>query len=110
MTKEMIEHIRNNPKYQMLVKKRSRFAWTLSIIMLVVYYAFILTIAFDPQLLGTPLEEGKVTTIGIPVGIAIIIIAFALTGIYVKRANSEFDDLSREVKAELEKELEKDAS
>jgi len=110
MTKEMIEHIRNNPKYQMLVKKRSRFAWTLSIIMLVVYYAFILTIAFDPQLLGTPLEEGKVTTIGIPVGIAIIIIAFALTGIYVKRANSEFDDLSREVKAELEKELAKDAS
>jgi len=110
MTKEMIEHIRNNPKYQMLVKKRSRFAWTLSIIMLVVYYAFILTIAFDPQLLGTPLEEGKVTTVGIPVGIAIIIIAFALTGVYVKRANSEFDDLSREVKAELEKELAKDAS
>ncbi|RUM46023.1 MAG: DUF485 domain-containing protein [Hydrogenimonas sp.] len=110
MTKEMIEHIRNNPKYQMLVKKRSRFAWTLSIIMLVVYYAFILTIAFDPQLLGTPLGEGKVTTVGIPVGIAIIIIAFALTGVYVKRANSEFDDLSREVKAELEKELAKDAS
>jgi len=71
MTKEMIEHIRNNPKYQMLVKKRSRFAWTLSIIMLVVYYAFILTIAFDPQLLGTPLGEGKVTTVGIPVGIKV---------------------------------------
>jgi len=110
MTKEMIEHIKNNPKYQMLVKKRSRFAWTLSIIMLVVYYAFILTIAFDPQILGTPLEDDKVTTVGIPVGIAIIIIAFALTGVYVKRANSEFDDLSREVKAELEKELAKDAS
>ncbi|BDY13742.1 DUF485 domain-containing protein [Hydrogenimonas cancrithermarum] len=110
MTKEMIEHIRNNPKYQMLVKKRSKFAWTLSIIMLVVYYAFILTIAFDPHLLGIPLEEGKVTTIGIPVGVAIIVIAFALTGIYVKRANGEFDDLSREVKAELEKELAKDAS
>jgi len=110
MTKEMIEHIRSNPKYQMLVKKRSSFAWTLSIIMLVVYYAFILTIAFDPQLLGTPLGEDKVTTVGIPVGIAIIIIAFALTGIYVKRANSEFDDLSREVKEELEKELAKDVS
>ncbi|WP_457596056.1 DUF485 domain-containing protein [Hydrogenimonas sp.] len=108
MTKEAIEHIKHNPKYQELVRKRSRFAWTLSIIMLVVYYAFILTIAFDPKLLGTPIEQGKVMTVGIPVGIAIILIAFALTGIYVKRANGEFDDLSREVKAELEKELAKE--
>ena len=109
LSKEAIEHIKHNPKYQTLVAKRSRFAWTLSIIMLVVYYAFILTIAFDPGLLGTPLNEGEVMTVGIPVGIAIIVVAFALTGIYVRRANGEFDDLSREVKAELEKELAKDA-
>ena len=108
LTKEAIEHIKHNPKYRMLVQKRSKFAWTLSIIMLVVYYAFILTIAFDPQALGTPLNEGEVTTVGIPVGITIIIIAFALTGVYVNRANGEFDDLSREVKAELEKELAKE--
>ncbi len=107
LTKEAIEHIKHNPKYQMLVQKRSKFAWTLSIIMLVVYYAFILTIAFDPQLLGTPLKQGEVITVGIPVGIAIIIIAFVLTGIYVRRANGEFDDLSRKVKAELEAELAK---
>ncbi|WP_456323501.1 DUF485 domain-containing protein [Hydrogenimonas sp.] len=107
LTKEAIEHIKHNPKYQMLVQKRSKFAWTLSIIMLVVYYAFILTIAFDPQLLGTPLKQGEVMTVGIPVGIAIIIIAFVLTGIYVRRANGEFDDLSRKVKAELEAELAK---
>ena len=100
MTKEQIEHVRNNPKYQKLVRERSRFAWTLSIIMLVVYYAFIMTIAFDPSLLGIKMGEG-VMTVGIPVGIAIIIIAFALTGIYVKRANGEFDELSRQVKEEL---------
>jgi len=100
MTKEQIEHVRNNPKYQKLVKERSRFAWKLSIIMLVVYYTFILTIAFDPSVLGTKIGDG-VMTIGIPVGIAIIIIAFALTGIYVKRANGEFDELSHQVKEEL---------
>ncbi len=108
LTPEMIEHIKHNPKYQLLVTKRSKFAWTLSIVMLIVYYAFILTIAFDPSALGKPLSENSVTTIGIPIGIAIILIAFALTGIYVKRANGEFDDLSREVKEELEAELAKE--
>jgi len=100
MTKEQIEHVKNNPKYKKLVKERSKFAWTLSIIMLIVYYAFIMTIAFDPSILGTKMGEG-VMTIGIPIGIAIIFIAFALAGIYVKRANGEFDDLTKEVREEL---------
>jgi len=109
MTQEMIDHIKNNPKYQQLVKTRSAFAWKLSIVMLVVYYAFILAIAFDPKLLGTPLSADSVTTVGIPVGMAIIFVAFILTGLYVRRANGEFDTLSREVKAELERDMAKEA-
>jgi uncharacterized membrane protein (DUF485 family) len=66
--------------------------------MLVVYFAFILTIAFNPSLLGTPLSEGSVTTVGIPIGMAVIIFAFVITGIYTKRANSEFDDLNNKIK------------
>lgn len=100
MTHEQVEQIRNNPKYQELVSKRSAFAWMLSIVMLVIYYAFIMVIAFKPEVLGTKIGDG-VMTVGIPVGIVIIIIAFALTGIYVRRANSEFDDLSQQVKDEL---------
>ncbi|SFZ97876.1 Putative membrane protein, clustering with ActP [hydrothermal vent metagenome] len=100
MTKTQIEQVKNNPKYQKLVRERSKFAWTLSIIMLVVYYAFIMTIAFDPSILGTKIGGG-VITIGIPIGIAIIFIAFILAGIYVKRANGEFDQLTREVREEL---------
>ncbi len=100
MTHEMVEQIKNNPKYQELVSKRNSLAWTLSIIMLVVYYAFILVIAFDPSLLGAKMGSG-VITVGIPVGIAIIFIAFALTGVYVKKANSEFDDLTKQIKDEI---------
>ena len=100
MTHEQVEQIKNNPKYQELVTKRSSFAWTLSVIMLVIYYAFIMIIAFNPEILGAKTGEG-VMTVGIPVGIAIIIIAFALTGIYVKRANGEFDELAQQVKDEL---------
>ncbi len=100
MTKESVERIKSNPKYQKLVRERSRFAWTLSIIMLVVYYAFIMVIAFEPSIFGAKIGSG-VITLGIPVGIAIIIISFVLAGIYVRRANGEFDRLTQEVKDEL---------
>jgi uncharacterized membrane protein (DUF485 family) len=100
----MVEKIQSNPSYQKLVTERSSFAWKLTITILVVYYAFILFIAFSPETLGTSISGGMATW-GIPVGIAIIVFAFALTGIYVKRANSEFDDLLKEVKDEVEKEM-----
>ena len=98
MKKEHVEAIKNDPNFQELVSKRSAFAWTLTIAMLVVYFAFILTIAFNPSALGTPLSSDSVTTVGIPVGIAVIIFAFVLTGVYVRRANSEFDELTEKIK------------
>jgi uncharacterized membrane protein (DUF485 family) len=97
----MVEKIQANPSYQKLVTERSSFAWKLTITILVVYYAFILLIAFSPATLGASLSGGM-TTVGIPVGIAIIVFAFVLTGIYVKRANNEFDDLLNDVKKEVE--------
>ena len=100
MTQETIQRIKNNPKYQQLVTTRSKFAWTLSIIMLVVYYTFVMVIAFKPALLGTKIGAG-VMTLGIPVGVAIILIAFILAGLYVKRANGEFDKLTQEIRDEL---------
>jgi uncharacterized membrane protein (DUF485 family) len=98
MRKELVDKIKANPDYQHLVKTRSAFAIKLTITMLVVYFAFILTIAFEPALLGTPLSADSVTTIGIPIGMAIIVFAFILTGIYTKRANTEFDDLTNKIK------------
>jgi len=98
MNKELVDKIKANPDYQELVSKRTGFSIKLSVAMLVVYFTFILTIAFNPSALGTPISSDSVTTIGIPIGIAIIIFAFVLTGIYTKRANGEFDDLSNKIK------------
>ena len=98
MNKELVEKIKANPDYQKLVKTRTGFAIKLSISMLVVYFTFILTIAFNPSALGVPLSDDTVTTIGIPIGVAIIVFAFVLTGIYTKRANGEFDDLANKIK------------
>jgi len=98
MNKELVEKIKANPDYQELVAKRTGFSIKLSVAMLVVYFTFILTIAFNPSALATPMSADSVTTIGIPIGIAIIVFAFVLTGIYTSRANGEFDDLANKVK------------
>ncbi|MCC6076195.1 DUF485 domain-containing protein [Pseudomonas sp. GCM10022188] len=92
-----------NPRFQELVAKRGRFAWLLAIIMLVAYYAFILVIAFDPKLLGAPLSEGGIITWGIPAGLGLIFLSFILTGIYVQRANGEFDRITQEIINEAQK-------
>ena len=96
-----VDKIRDNPKYQELIRKRTRFSWTMAIIMLVIYYTFIMIIAFAPGFLGTPIAAGAVTTVGIPIGIGVIISAFLLTGIYVLRANTQFDRLNKEIKEEV---------
>ncbi len=95
--------IAENPKFKELVRSRTAFAWTLSILMLVVYQAFILLVAYMPGFLAKPLWEGSVATIGIPIGIGVIVFAFIVTGIYVSRANSHYDDLTRELKQEITK-------
>lgn len=92
-----VDHIRNNPKFTELVAKRNAFAWTLSAAMLIIYFGFILIIAFNKAWLGTLLSPGGVTTIGFPIGVGVILSAIALTGIYVYRANGEFDEMNRQI-------------
>jgi len=92
-----VQKIMDNPKYRELVRRRSTFAWSLTALILVIYYGFIFLIAYDPSFLGTPLSEGSITTIGFPLGVAVIVISILLTGIYVRRANGEFDDLTKQL-------------
>jgi uncharacterized membrane protein (DUF485 family) len=94
------DRIINNPKFQELVRERSSFAWTLSIVMLVIYYGFILLVAFGKGFLATKIGGG-VTSIGIIIGLGVIISAFVLTGIYTQRANSRFDELTENLTREL---------
>ena len=100
MNDELVQRIKNNSKYQELVKKRNSFAIKLSIFVLVMFYAYILTIAFNPSILGTLTGEG-VMTVAFPVAAAIIIISFFTTLIYVKRANGEFESLTNEIKDDV---------
>jgi uncharacterized membrane protein (DUF485 family) len=103
MSESAYQALANNPKFQELVRSRTSFAWTMSFIILAAYLGFILLIAFDPGFLATPLYEGATTTVGIPVGVGVIVFAFILTGIYVVRANGRFDELTQELIKDVSK-------
>jgi uncharacterized membrane protein (DUF485 family) len=85
--------VARDPNYLALKSRRSRFGWWLALAMMVVYYGFILLVAFNKPFLATRLGEG-VTTIGMPLGLGIILFTVAITAFYVRRANSEFDALN----------------
>lgn len=92
--------IQNNPRFKELVATRGRFAWLLSAIVLGMYIAFILLIAFAPQLLGARIGSSSITW-GIPLGVGLILASFILTWIYVRRANGEFDRMTQAILEEV---------
>lgn len=100
MEDDLVKKIKSNPKYQKLVSTRSTYGWTLTWIMMAVYYGFILLIAFDKELLSSKMGAG-VMTWGMPIGLFVIVFTVIITGIYVRRANSEFDDLTAEIRKEV---------
>lgn len=95
-----IDGIVNDQNFKDLVRERTRFAWTMSGIMLVVYLAFIFMVAFGKGAMSSTIGDSSISW-GILLGLAVIVFAFILTGIYVARANSRFDDLTSRLNKDL---------
>lgn len=91
MTDAQLTRIADDPRYRQLIRARGRFGWLLSGIMLAAYFGFVLLVAFDKAFLSQPIVAGGVTSLGIVIGFAIILLAILLTGLYVARANRDYD-------------------
>lgn len=100
MSDPVYQRVRQNPKFQMLVKKRGRLAAILSLTVLVAYYALMMAVAFAPQSLKAPMMEGSLISIGFPVSAVIIIVSWLLTGVYSYFANGEFEELNNQIVTE----------
>lgn len=96
MTDPVVDRIQRNPKYALLKHKRNRLGVVLTILMLIVYYGYIGLIAFDKSFLAQPIGAG-VTSLGIPIAVAVIVFTVAITAAYVYRANGEFDQLTKDI-------------
>ena len=99
MDLKLAEKIKSSAAYRELVRKRSRLGWTLTALVLVVYYGYVLLIAFDKQFLAAKMGAG-VMTWGMPIGLFVIVFTVVVTGFYVRRANSTYDQLTEQIKRE----------
>lgn len=91
-----IENIRQLPEYVALTRARKKIMWPLSLATIFVYFALILTIAFNPDALGNPISNG-VTSIGMVLGLGVILFCMLITGIYVYYANRVLEPLTRAI-------------
>jgi len=99
MDLELAEKIKSGTAYHELVRKRSRLGWTLTALVLVVYYGYVLLVAFDKDILAARMGAG-VMTWGMPIGLFVIVFTVAITGFYVRRANHTYDELTDRIKRE----------
>ena len=94
--RELVQRIESHPKYKELKAKRTSFGWWLTLAGMLAYYGFILLVAFDKPLLAQKIGSG-VTTLGMPIGVAVIVFTIIITWVYIRRANSEFDSLTEQI-------------
>jgi uncharacterized membrane protein (DUF485 family) len=77
------------PEFHRLVARRWRVSLVLTACLFVLYYGYILLIATQKDFLSQRI--GETITIGIPLGAAVIVAAWALTAAYVAWANRHYD-------------------
>lgn len=97
MSNPLYEHIKRDPRYADLVRQRGRFAATLALLVIAAFFGFVLLVAFAPQVIAIRLFEGSHLTVGIVLGFAQFVFFCALTWVYVRRANGEFDTLNEQI-------------
>lgn len=101
MRDDLAAQISAMPAYQKLVKTRSSYGWVLTALMMIVYYGFILLVAFGKGWMSQRLGAG-VITYAIPIGLFVLVFTIVITGIYVRRANTEFDELNDAIRKEVQ--------
>lgn len=77
-------------KFRQFVSFRSKISLVLSLVVLVCYYAFVLSVGLFPEVLGYRLGPSSIT-LGIIAGLFIIVLSIIVTGIYTFLANTYFD-------------------
>lgn len=89
-------------EFKQMVSRRWTISIVLTLVLFVTYYGFILLVAADKPLMAR--RVGEVTTLGIPLGIGVILVSWVLTAIYVVWANRSHDVEVRRLKDKVERE------
>lgn len=87
-----------DPELVALSRKKAALSRLLSFLMLGVYFGFVFLLAFAPGVLSAHVGQA---TLGIPLGIGIIALAWIITGLYVRWANGAYDSAVARVKSKI---------
>jgi uncharacterized membrane protein (DUF485 family) len=85
------ERVLANPKFHRLVRARNRYALVMTLLVVIIYFGYILLVAFNKPFLAQKLGAGWVTSLGIPLGLGVIVLTILITAFYVYTANTRFD-------------------
>jgi uncharacterized membrane protein (DUF485 family) len=86
-------------EFRHLVTRRWRVSLTLTIALFVLYYGFIILVATNRAMLAR--RVGDVTTLGIVIGVAVLVCSWVLTAVYVVWANRQYDPEVDRLRARL---------
>lgn len=81
-----------------IAARRWKIAIVLTATMLVTYFGFLLLVAYDKAGLGAVVTPGL--SWGILLGAFVIVVAWAVTGVYVHWANRHYDSALDEIRAQ----------
>ena len=100
---DTLDRITANPKFLEFVAMRSTYSIIMAIVSAAAYYGFILLVAYNKEFLAQKIGEGYTMSIGVPIGVGVILFTIILTWIYVRRANTEFDAIKEALIKEAQK-------
>ncbi|WP_104743501.1 DUF485 domain-containing protein [Helicobacter cinaedi] len=83
------------------VSKRNKISLVLSFVIFACYYTFVVSVGLVPEILGYRLGPSSVT-LGILIGISIIVLSIIATGVYTFLANTYLDKEQENILQQLE--------
>jgi len=102
MSKINTEEFLNHPKFKQLVSSRGRLSFIFSLMIFIGYGVFVLGMAYAPGWMATPMSAGSSITLGLVIGVFMIVFGMISSGLYMRIANRKFDTLKQELLKEFD--------
>jgi uncharacterized membrane protein (DUF485 family) len=93
------ERFAMDPDFKAMVSARTSIVSILTILTLIFYYGFILLMAYGKEFLSRQIAPN--ITIGLPIGVAVIVVSWILTYTYANWANKKYDTMVENLKDKL---------
>jgi uncharacterized membrane protein (DUF485 family) len=100
LTLDRTQAIIADERFRNLASARAKLRWGLSVVTLIMFFGFIALISTAKRALGEAVA-GSSIPLGLFLAMSMIVLIVSLTGFYVYRCNSQFDELAGRLNREF---------